>query len=68
MGLESCGMAQVDDVLTLEFNMPDIKTPVRVTGRVQAKEASGRTSIEFIDASEFCRGAIREYIYGKITE
>jgi hypothetical protein len=68
MGLESCGTAQVDDVLTFEFNMPEIKTPVRVSGKIQAKEASGRTSIEFIDASEFCRSAIREYIYGKITE
>jgi hypothetical protein len=68
MGLESSGTAQVDDVLTLEFNMPDVKTLIKVTGRIQAKEASGRTSIEFTDASDFCRSAIREYIYGKITE
>jgi CheY-like chemotaxis protein len=68
MGLESSGPAQVEDVLTVEFSMPDVKTPIKITGRIQAKEASGRTSIEFTDASEFCRSAIREYIYGKITE
>jgi CheY-like chemotaxis protein len=68
MGLESSGSAQVDDVLILEFNMPDLKTPIRVTGKIQAKEASGRTSIEFVESSEACRAAIREYIYGRITE
>jgi len=68
MGLESSGTAQVDDILALEFNMPDLKTPIKVTGKVQAKEASGRTSIEFIDSSDAGRDAIREYIYGKITE
>jgi CheY-like chemotaxis protein len=68
MGLESSGTAQVDDILALEFNMPDLKTPIKVTGKVQAKEASGRTSIEFIDSPDAGRDAIREYIYGKITE
>jgi CheY-like chemotaxis protein len=68
MGLESSGTAQVDDVLALEFNMPDVKQPIKVSGKVRAKEASGRTSIEFIDASDSGRDAIREYIQGKITE
>lgn len=68
MGLESSGTAQVDDILALEFNMPEVKTPIRVTGKIQAKEASGRTSIEFIDSSDAGRDAIREYIYGKVTE
>jgi CheY-like chemotaxis protein len=68
MGLESSGTAQVDDVLVLEFNMPDAKKPIKVTGKIRAKEASGRTSIEFIDSSDAGRDVIREYIYGKITE
>jgi CheY-like chemotaxis protein len=68
MGLESSGPAQVDDVLSLEFNVPDVKQPIRVTGKIRAKEASGRTSIEFIDPSNAGRDAIREYIQGKITE
>jgi CheY-like chemotaxis protein len=68
MGLESCGNAQVDDVVTLEFSMPDVKTPIRVSGKIQAREASGRTSVEFTDTSDACRRAIREYIYGRVTE
>jgi CheY-like chemotaxis protein len=68
MGLESSGKAQVDDVLALEFNMPDIKKTLKVTGKVRVKEASGRTSIEFIDSSDAGRDVIREYVYGKITE
>ena len=68
MGLESSGKAQVDDVLELEFNLPDAKKPIKVTGKIRVKEASGRTSIEFIDPSDAGRDAIREYIHGKITE
>jgi CheY-like chemotaxis protein len=68
MGLESSGTAQVDDVLGLEFNLPDAKKPIKVTGKVLAKEASGRTSIEFIDPSDAGRDVIREYIHGKVTE
>jgi hypothetical protein len=68
MGLESSGAAVVDEVLTLEFNMPDVKQPIKVTGKIRVKEASGRTSIEFMDPSESAREVIREYVYGKITE
>jgi hypothetical protein len=68
MGLESSGTAVVGDVLTLEFNMPDVKKPIKVTGRIRVKEASGRTSIEFIDPSEAGRDVIREYVYSKVTE
>jgi CheY-like chemotaxis protein len=68
MGLESSGKAQVGDVLALEFNMPDVKKPLKVTGKIRVKEAAGRTSVEFIDSSDASRDAIREYIYGKITE
>jgi len=68
MELESSGTAQVDDVLTLEFNMPDLKKPIKVTGKVRVKEASGRTSIEFTDPRDAGRDVIREYIHDKITE
>jgi CheY-like chemotaxis protein len=68
LGLESSGMAVVDDVLSLEFNLPDAKQPIKVTGKIRIKEASGRTSIEFIDVSETGREVIREYVYSKITE
>lgn len=68
MGLESSGSAVVDEIVTLEFNMPDVKQPIKVTGKIRGKEASGRTSIQFIDPSEASRGVIREYIYSKITE
>ena len=68
MGLESSGTAQVDDVLTLEFNMPDVKKPIKVTGRIRVKEAAGRTSIEFINPSDAGRDVIREYIHDKVTE
>src|SRR5208337_439617 len=68
MGLESSGTAQVDDVLALEFNMPDVKKPVKVTGKIRVKEATGRTSIEFIDPSDAGRDVIREFIHGKVTE
>jgi len=68
MALESSGTAQVDDVLSLEFNMPDVKKPVKVTGRIRVKEAAGRTSIEFINPSDAGRDVIREYIHGKVTE
>ena len=68
MGLESSGTAQVDDVLGLEFNLPDAKKPIKVSGKVRAKEASGRTSIEFIKSSDDGRDAIREYIHGKVLE
>jgi hypothetical protein len=68
MGLESSDAAVVDDVLTLEFTMPDVKRPIKVTGRVRVKEVSGRTSIEFIDPMESGRDLIREYIYSKVIE
>jgi CheY-like chemotaxis protein len=68
LGLESSGTAVVDDVLTLEFNLPDAKQPIRVTGKVRIKEASGRASIEFTDVSEAGREAIRDYVYSKVTE
>jgi len=68
IGLEGSGSAGVDDVVTLEFNMPDVRQPIRVTGKIRGKEASGRTGIEFIDPSEPSRGVIREYIYSRITE
>ena len=68
MELESSGTAQVDDVLTLEFNMPDLKKPIKVTGKVRVKEGSGRTSIEFTDPRDAGRDVIREYIHDKITE
>ena len=68
MALESSGTAQVDDVLSLEFNMPDVKKPVKVTGRIRVKEAAGRTSIEFINPSDAGRDVIREYIHDKVTE
>jgi CheY-like chemotaxis protein len=68
LGLESSGTAAVDDELTLDFNMPDANQPIRVTGKVRIKEASGRTSIEFINPLEPGREVIREYVYGKITE
>ena len=68
MALESSGTAQVDDVLALEFNMPDVKKPVKVTGRIRVKEAAGRTSIEFINPSDAGRDVIREYIHDKVTE
>src|SRR5208337_4552732 len=68
MALESSGTAQVDDVFELEFNLPDAKKPVKVTGKIRVKEASGRTSIEFTDPSDAGRDAIREYVHGKVTE
>jgi hypothetical protein len=68
MALESSGTAQGDDVLALEFNMPDLKKPIKVTGKIRVKEASGRTSIEFIDPRDPGRDVIREYIRDKVTE
>jgi CheY-like chemotaxis protein len=68
MALENSGAAKVGDALTLEFNMPEAKQPIKVTGKIRGKDASGRTSIEFIDPAEASRELIREYIYGKITE
>jgi CheY-like chemotaxis protein len=68
IGLESSGTAGVADVLTLEFNMPDVKRPIKLTGKICGKETSGRTSVEFIDPSEAGRDVIREYVYSKITE
>ena len=68
MALESSGSAVVDDLVTLEFNMPEVKQPVKVSGKIRGKEASGRTSIEFVTPSEASRAVIREYIYSKITE
>jgi len=68
MGLESSGSAVVDEIVMLEFNLPGAKQPIRVTGKIRGKEASGRTAIEFIHSSEASRALIREYIYSKITE
>jgi CheY-like chemotaxis protein len=68
MTLESSGTAQVDDVLTLEFNMPDLKKPVKITGKIRVKEASGRTSIEFVDPRDAGRDVIREYIRDRVSE
>jgi CheY-like chemotaxis protein len=68
MALESSGTAQVDEVIELEFNLPDAKKPIKVTGKIRVKEGSGRTSIEFTDPSDVGRDAIREYIQGKVTE
>jgi CheY-like chemotaxis protein len=68
MGLESSGSAVVDEIISLEFNMPDAKDSIKVTGKIRGKEVSGRTSVEFINPSEASRGVIREYIYSKITE
>jgi CheY-like chemotaxis protein len=68
IALESSGTVQVDEVIELEFNLPDSKKPVKVTGKIRVKEASGRTSIEFTDPSDAGRDAIREYVHGKVTE
>jgi hypothetical protein len=48
--------------------MPEAKHSLKVTGKIRGKDASGRTSIEFIDPTEASREIIREYMYGKITE
>jgi len=58
----------VDELISLEFNMPDAKDAIRVAGKIRGKEVSGRSSVEFIDPSETSRGVIREYIYSKVTE
>jgi CheY-like chemotaxis protein len=68
MGLESSAKAVVDDVLTLEFTLPEAKKPIRVTGKIRAKEAAGRTSVEFIDRSEAGLELIREFATGKVAE
>jgi hypothetical protein len=68
MALEGSGPAVVGDVLSLEFSMPEAKHSLKVTGKIRGKDASGRTSIEFIDPTEASREIIREYMYGKITE
>jgi CheY-like chemotaxis protein len=68
MDLVSSDKAEVAEVLTFEFNMPDVTQPIRVTGKVRDKDASGSISIEFIDPAEVGRGVIREYVYSKITE
>jgi CheY-like chemotaxis protein len=68
MGLESSSTAVVDEIITLEFSLPDVKQPIKVTGKIRGKEASGRTAVEFIHPSEAGRDEIREYVSGKITE
>jgi CheY-like chemotaxis protein len=68
MDLQSSGAAQVADVLTLEFNMPGVKQAIKITGKVLEKDASGSTSIEFIDPAEAGREVIREFVYSRITE
>jgi hypothetical protein len=68
MDLQNSGTAQVDDVLTLEFNMPGVAQPIKITGKVREKDASGSSSIEFIDPAEAGREVIREFVYSRITE
>jgi CheY-like chemotaxis protein len=68
MELESSGSASVDDFLVMEFNLPDVKKAIEVTGKVRAKEASGQTSLEFTDPSELGREAIRDFVQGKVKE
>ena len=73
MALEGSGPAAVGDVLTVgSMNSmevrPEAKHSLKVTGKIRGKDASGRTSIEFIDPTEASREIIREYMYGKITE
>ena len=68
IALETSDPAVVNDVLTLEFSIPDVKRPIKVTGQIRVKDPSGRTSIEFIDPLESGRDLIREYIYGKVIE
>jgi len=68
MALEGSGTAVVGDTLSLEFSMPDARHTIKVTGKVRGKDATGRTSIEFINPAEASREIIREYMYGKITE
>jgi CheY-like chemotaxis protein len=68
IALETSDPAVVNDVLTLEFSIPDVKRPIKVTGQIRRKDPSGRTSIEFVDPLESGRDLIREYIYGKVIE
>ena len=68
MALENSDSTAVDDVLTVEFSMPDAKKTVKVTGQIRVKEPLGHTAIEFTEPLESGRDAIREYIYGKVTE
>jgi hypothetical protein len=68
IGLESSGGASVGDILEMEFNLPEIKELVKVSGSLRLKEPSGRTSIEFIKPPEVSRNAIREFVCGKIKE
>jgi CheY-like chemotaxis protein len=68
IGLTSSGGASIDDVLELEFNLPDVKKPIKVHGKVRLKEASGRTSVEFTNPLDAGRDAIREFVSSKIKE
>lgn len=68
IGLSSSGAASIDDVLELEFNLPDVKKPVKVLGKVRVKEPSGLTSVEFTNPLDSGRDAIREYISSRIKE
>jgi CheY-like chemotaxis protein len=68
MDLQGSGAAQAADVLTLEFNMPGVKEPIKITGKVREKDATGSSSIEFIDPAEAGREVIREFVYSRITE
>jgi CheY-like chemotaxis protein len=68
MDLEGLSAASVDDVLELEFSLPDLRKPVNVNGKVRVKEASGRTSVEFVELSDAERQAIREFIHDKVKE
>jgi CheY-like chemotaxis protein len=68
MELEGSGSAIVDDFLVMEFSLPDAKKTIEVAGKVLAKEASGRTSVEFTDPSELGREAIRDFVQGKVKE
>ncbi len=68
MSLAGSGGASVDDVLELEFNLPDLKKPIKVNGKVRLKETSGRTSVEFTNPSDAGRDAIREFVASRIKE
>lgn len=72
MKVASASQAQAERPLTtfleLEFNLPDVKKPIKVLGKVRLKEASGRTSLEFTNPFDADRDAIREFVSSKIKE
>jgi len=68
MAIENSGAAKVGEALRLEFNLPDARQPIKVTGTIRGKESTGRTSLEFTEASEASRALIRDYVFGKTAE